>query len=188
MARVTAAFGVDTSARRIDIDLPLLDTHGIQRYRLICRGGSVEHLDALSDTSRINWVGDLMCVFNEGNREIESSLLGADGAPPWHTRGQFHWDELVGACGNYPEYGRVRHFRLRGFELTLEARDPQMRDGRLEHLTFAISLRSNARIRSSQAESVGYLHPRGDCGAVKKGVEPRVCRNRSTMSWEECRD
>jgi hypothetical protein len=32
--------------------------------------------------------------------------------------------QLYGKCATYPEWGAVRHFRLRGFELTLEFRNP----------------------------------------------------------------
>jgi hypothetical protein len=105
---------------------PLKDLNGNTKYLLVCRGGSTEYTDTLSDKLNINYVSPLTCILNNGDNETEASLLAEDGSPPWHTRGQYHLNDLVGACANYPEYGLLRHFRLRGFELTFSVSDLEL--------------------------------------------------------------
>jgi hypothetical protein len=111
------SFEVDLQQDRILIDLPLATETGDTPYLFWCRGGNPELLNEMSDRGHINYVPPLMCVLNEGGDRSESSLLAEDDVAPWHTPGKFHLEELVGACGDYPEFGRKRTFRLRGFVL-----------------------------------------------------------------------
>ena len=177
MAESSATVRIEPKSDRISIELPLVDRLGRQRYVLWCEGGSEKYLDRLSDTTGINYVAPLMCVLNEGNKRSEASLLAEDDVGPWHTRGQFAWEQLTGECGRYPEYGRVRHFRLRGFVLTLEAADPVLVDGHLSAFDLRISVKNDPTATSSMAARAAYLPPAGDCSVVRAGNEPRMCRD-----------
>ncbi len=42
----------------------------------------------------------------------------------WETRGRFLLGHVNGICGNYPEWGRKRNFRVRGMKITLEIINP----------------------------------------------------------------
>lgn len=159
--------GMNWQAEKLYLDLPLFDTYGKIRYRLVCRGGSERHLDELDSKLHINYVGPMMCILNAGDHETEASLLREESIPPWFTRGQFAYKDIIGNCGSYPEYGRVRHFRLRGFELTLEIIDPEIDNGKVDYLVFKISVRNDPTATSAIAEPVHYPDPRklgGDCG------------------------
>jgi hypothetical protein len=186
----SVAVGVDWHAERIDIDVPFIDDHDTIQYRLICRGGGDKYLDSISDGSKgVNYVGPLMCILNIGNTETETSLLAEDDSPPWLTRGQFHTDELMGACASYPEYGRVRHFKLRGFELSMEVFGPIISDGKLEYSMLRISVHSDANITSKYTDQPGYKSPyvKGrTCNKVLKGNDPRVCRDLKTFRLGSC--
>jgi hypothetical protein len=185
-------FIVHTNAEKIEFIKPLYDLRGTLRYTFVCRGGSTEYLDKLGEQKDINYVERLGCTLNLGTREDESSLLAEDDVDPWHTRGQyFSFDEVIGDCGNYPEYGRIRHFRLRGFELTLSAIEPVYNEKKqLQSFTMKVSLRRDDRIKSKYTEQPGYLTPYKEgrnCNQVVKGNEQRMCRD-ETGSYVPCID
>ncbi len=104
VVKSTASFKIDTNAERIEIIAPLKDAEGRTRYTLFCVGGKREFIDQMSDRTKVNFVPDMMCLLNEGERLVEGSLLSEDAAPAWFSRGQFVWDQMVGACGKYPEF------------------------------------------------------------------------------------
>jgi hypothetical protein len=166
---VEASFDIDWRAPRIDVDLPIRNKQGAAVYRFICRGGADQaKVDALSEGPHgINYVSPLMCVLNKGDQETEASLLGEAGdGGPWHTRGQFHHSELGGACAAYPQYGRVRTFRLRGFEFTLDLSDTQVNGNRAVRSKMKVSAISKPDI-TSDIEPSGYADPqRGNCSKV----------------------
>jgi hypothetical protein len=202
MREVDAAQRLGFADVRIDFNLPLRDLAGDIRYRLICRGGDRRRLDRLhARLGMMSYVGDFTCILNPGGREGDASLLSEDGSSAHHSRGAFYQRELVGACAAYPEYGRIRNFRLRGFALTLAMTDVEMQSpGRvragdegtmrpIRAATFTARLRRDATARTAGAERPGYLDPMGNpgqCRQVRRGNAPRMCRNRDTFSWERC--
>jgi len=189
----STTIGIETSAKQISLNVPLKDIHGRTQYTFICVGGSDDYLDELSDDSGINYVGPLGCRLVREDRDSESSLLSEDESAYWYSRGQIHdFNELIGACGKYPEYGAVRHFRLRGFELTMRFGDFVFdRSGHLSHCTLTLSVRRDATITSERAEQTGYLTPYkvgNSCSKVLRGNEPRMCRDwvNAGGSWRQC--
>jgi hypothetical protein len=196
MAEFNSKFRIDRSAEEILFEIPLLDVQGQTQYRFICTGGSEKYLDQLSDSSGINLVGPLACRLVEGKidpEETEDSLLSEDGSAYWFSRGQIHsFHELIGSCAKYPEYGALRHFRLRGFELTLNFGEVEVdKAGNATYFTLAVSLRRDPSITSPQAEQTGYLTPYrvgSSCDKIQKGNEPRMCRDWKNLggSWTEC--
>ena len=194
MMEFSDSFAVETSAEKIEFVRPLYDLGGTVRYTLVCIGGSQKYLDSLSTETDINYVGVLGCRLSEGGQERGYSLLAEDDSAPWHTRGQFHsFDEVVGDCGSYPEYGSVRHFRLRGFELTLSAIDhAHDASNQLQSFRMHVSLKRDDRVASSRTEQPGYLPPYrngSDCKTIRKGNATRMCRNwEKGGSWGACTD
>jgi len=189
MAPLDVRVGIDTQADRIDIAVPLFDSSGIKRYLFSCHGGNAEYIDSLTEKTGINFVRDMMCLLTgDPDHESESSLLAEDGTAPWHTRGQFQWQQLAGACGAYPEFGRVRHFILRGFELTLEAENVEMIGQQVRYFRFHIAVRPFAGASRAYAKRPGYLRPSDDCKEVRVGEESRMCRNWKSLRYEECRE
>jgi hypothetical protein len=189
LAETRYVVAIDPSAERIQVDLPLVTRAGGVAYRFRCLGGSTRYLETVSAATKLNFVPPLTCFLDtpqESKAWAEGSLLSEDGSPPWHTRGFFNWQDLVGACGAYPEFGRVRHFRMRGFELTLEADEVEPSGESVRPFLFKISVRNDPTARTPVAERPRYLHPRGNCETIKRGVEPRMCRG-SSGRWETCR-
>jgi hypothetical protein len=172
-------FRVDLSAEKIVIDVPVTDQAGRELYHFACRGGSQTYVDSLAE----NWVAPLMCTLAPGNQAREESLLSEDGSAAWFSRGQFKAEELVGACSRYPEFGVHRSFRLRGFRLNLDAQNVVAdSDGLAKWFTLVVSVVRDPTARLRQAERPGYLDPRGkghSCGVVRRGREPRMCRDAS---------
>lgn len=185
---ISVGFGM--SATKFEVTIPIYNESGKKEYWIKCVGGDDEYLDRLSGESGINYVGPLSCRLDLEDRESGFSLLGVDDSPVWHTRGQFHLGQLVGSCGSYPEFGRVRNFRLRGFRLTLEARDIVFsRDKSIDYFLLKISVQKDAAAVSASAAPPGYLDPAlkdRSCNEVLLGNDPRFCRNTDSFTREEC--
>jgi len=98
-------------------------TDGVPLYRLQCYGEQAErsssdlqlHPDAL-------YSGEFDCHLYALPSPTEWDTLLTDIMLPGgeaYSRAVVSATDLVGGCGNYPEYGLVRHFRLRGMRITL---------------------------------------------------------------------
>ena len=131
-------------------------------YRFVSIGGSTAYLDSLSDVTGLNYVGWLGCVLLESDQSFnESSLLQEDAHESyWHTRGLIEPFQLVGKRGECPEHGRVRHFRLRGMELTLEFFEIQKTSkGDVDKLKMRVRVVNRPDALSAIAEPSGYPYP-----------------------------
>jgi len=109
-----------SDASQARVELPILGEDGKPLYTLLCLGKGLFRTDRHFDHS-----GDFECRLNStysSSTDNYSTLLTDNPVQErsWDSRGRFLWPELLGSCGRYPEYGRNRHFRLRGMELTLE--------------------------------------------------------------------
>jgi hypothetical protein len=101
--------------------------------------------------------------------------------------------DLVDACASYPEYGLLRHFRLRGFELTFSISDLKLnKQGEPEQFKLRVSLRQDDESKSKTAEKLGYLNPHAQghsCSKIEKGNDRRMCRDWSKGgSWVPFKD
>lgn len=200
MKEVAVSFGVDTEADKVEINLPLYDRAGKVQYLFWCRGGNEEYLANQSKKLQSENFGvdflvrPFSCGLNSATKIPEYSLLGEDEAPMWHTRAQYHYHELIGKCGDYPEFGRVRTFRLRGFRLTLTASDVKVdQTGEVKYFRLDVSLKADKSATGPIAQRPDYLQPYGpgrSCEIVLKGREPRYCRDWESKggSWDLCKD
>lgn len=148
--------------------MEVLSIDGRSLYQLECR--------TFAFTSRLfNYSGDFECRLFDPNEfaAVHSATLLADAESTreWDTRGRFLRDEVEGECGEYPEYGRVRHFRLRGMELTLTLADivfqssktPPAKQDQLHpsfrSFRFEIQIRPEPAATSAVAELPPVLNP-----------------------------
>lgn len=180
---------IDALSTNIHYIIPIKDQLGKTIYTLTCRGGSTEFLDKLSDSTGLNYVGPLCFFLFTGPGSEENAPLGddfllcEDGSAPWYSRGQItDYRELIGDCGRYPEYGSLRHFRVRGFELTLHFVNIAVeKDSSVSRFDVAISIHCDSTITSSLTEQTGYLTPYKlgrSCKKILRGDEPRMFRNK----------
>jgi hypothetical protein len=86
-------------------------------YRLVCQTYLVHEDEGFA------FSGDFECRLTSlYSTEAVPSLLTSDSEMPadWWSRGRFIAEELQAPCSDYPEYGKVRHFRLRKMMVTVE--------------------------------------------------------------------
>lgn len=115
----------------------------------------------------------------------------------WESRGRFDSDELEGRCADYPEFGRVRNFRLRGMKIRLEMSNVSLARGRrpgdgwdsnlLRSLHFRVTVQPDKSAMSPIAERVPYKRPPElypgkdgsplDCSKVRRVPPDRGSRN-----------
>jgi len=223
MREFELSFGVYLNAHRNEINIP----QGEIRYWIFCRGDNREVDELVARRSQEegqevehNPYGPwwpLACHLNPGARRLPEpeigwaigTLLAPLGTPsrPYQTRGKVLGNDLVGACADYPEYGRVRHFRLRGFELTFEFTDiviepdtPELTLERpfvspVEYAVMHISLRRDPMAQTARAEPSGYLDPfrqsvppqPRSCETPLKGKQPRSCYIPLTKNRGKCK-
>ena len=157
----------------VKIEVPIQSVAGDPLYVIFCRDGD---WDMSND---VNYSGVLDCrLFPAGRGEVEENLLVEErGIAAWYSRARMFANELRGACADYPEYGRVRHFLLRGMRLTVEFRDAVFAAaGGLEAYTVRFRVERSATALRDIAESSGYLDPGRhvpgrSCAHVQRGEE-----------------
>ena len=158
---------------RGDSDTPLTakiaTPDGTTVYKLECHNGNHE------DESVINFSGDFQCVLYsvEGNRRTSWNLLATDDPDEQRSdflnRGRMTANQIRGQCGMIPEYGRVRHFRLRGISIRVEFkslywRSPSDRkEPQLVGFTFVLDVSPDAGVTSATAEKIGAPWPEPPC-------------------------
>lgn len=157
----------------VDSDNPLtvlLGTPGgALVYKVECHNGNYE------DMSFINFSGDFQCVLYsiESGRRTSWNLLASDvpaeqGSDSFN-RGRMTANQLREECGTIPEYGRIRHFRLRGMRITFEFKDLQwtsaadLKPPKLVGFIFALDVSPDADARSATAEKIQAPWPGPPC-------------------------
>ncbi len=149
------------------VDVSIAGTDKKPLYRLSCRGRGKFHEDTSFDYS-----GDFECRLTSlYSKDHYSTLLTEDPRQErdWESRGGFMAYELVGQCEHYPEYGRLRHFRLRGMKLTLELDNIGFYRGRrpgdskntdlLKSFRFVVRVGPDPTALSTIAEDVPFVDP-----------------------------
>lgn len=142
------------------------DTLGRDAYRLTCASFGYR------GDADFEYSGDFECRLTPLYAETSYSTLLTDNpnqSRDWESRGRFLADEIFGARASYPEYGAVRHFRLRGMRITLSLTDivfdttPGGRSANgligLSAFRFAFSVEPDSTSRTEIAEPPGYQEP-----------------------------
>ncbi len=159
------------------------DQAGKARYLFVCRNAEDESVPG------VIYSGDLDCRLLAAEwGEIGANLLVESHAPniaPWYSRGRMVARELYADCASYPEYGRVRHFRLRGMKITMEFDDIRFvpvkgnPSPRLASYTLRLTVEPDSSATRDIAESSGFLDP-----SVQRPDDPRSCAVvRSGNEW-----
>ncbi len=142
---------------------------GASVYKFECHNGSYE------DMTFINFSGDFQCALSsfEGNRRTSWNLLASDDrneqTSDSFNRARMASNQIWRDCGLIPEYGRVRHFRLRGMRITFEFKDLQWAPSttalrsRLTGFTFVLDVAADANATSATAEKVETPWPGPPC-------------------------
>jgi len=157
-------------ARRAGLSLEILGIDGDALYRLDC------HTWRYEQDRDFDYSGDFECrLVPLYGKEMYSTLLTDNPrqSRDWESRGRFLVQELRGRCADYPEYGRVRTFRLRGMRLRLElsnvrvvrsidnaTRGPWV----LSSFRLLVSAEPDVDARGAIAERVGAAAPPPECG------------------------
>ena len=151
------------------LDMVWKSATGVPIYKFECHNGNYE------DMSFINFSGDFQCVLvslEEGRRSSWNLLASDDQTQQtsdFFNRARMTSNQIRGECGLIPEYGRVRHFRLRGLRVTFEFKDlrwtpsSDAKEVRLSSFTFVVDVKPDATATSSTAERVSAPWPGPPC-------------------------
>lgn len=136
-------------------------------YRIEC------HTSEFEGDPDFDYSGDFECRLTSlYSAETYSTLFTENPkqSRDWESRARFLSEELIGKCADYPEFGRVRHFRLRGMKITLilsdilfwssaEMGDRKPRRPELKSFRFAVQVEADAEARTGITEPVPYSEP-----------------------------
>jgi hypothetical protein len=154
-------FEISVSDKPNFLSYPIKGIDGEDLYWLLCFSGTDKALDKLSGESGINFVAPFACRVSTENEQFSERTFLAEqsGISYWHTRGSFSFRELEEPCGSYPEYGRVRHFELRGFKLTLVVSNIINSDSRMG-FTLDIEVISDNNAATPNAKPITMPRPK----------------------------
>lgn len=108
----------------------------------------------------------------DDNSLAQSNLFyGPNPIAQWDTRSRFLINQLIGECGTYPEYGRVRHFRFRGMKITLKISNLNFEEEKgaasnkffllkLHDFEFTIDVKSEPNVTNNFAATTEYKAPK----------------------------
>lgn len=148
--------------------LQIVSTKGTPLYLLECYINAYDREDPDFDYS-----GDIECRLTSlYSKEAYSTLLTEEKHPTrdWQSRGRLFVEDISGKCAAYPEYGKVRHFKLRGMNLTLEIKNFKVKAGssaenapwnrdRINELDLEVTVAADAAATSEIAAPTKYLEP-----------------------------
>jgi hypothetical protein len=131
-------------------------------YDLKCHSGDY-------DSNDHNYSGLIQCyLFSKYSADRVENLLNdsQEQQRDWQNRGRFLAIHLAPGCSGYPEWGSIRHFKLRDMELTLSISDvvlvpnPKNADAPLaKSYKFEVIAKPDTGIPSSIAERVNPPEP-----------------------------
>jgi hypothetical protein len=155
-----------------DADLPaftfyLRDAGGTSMYKFEC------HVGGYPDDSELQWTGDFQCALfpYRGDTVTPVNVLAMDShaeqSVDWHNRGRLLANQLQPPCTDYPEYSTLRHFRLRGMDMTLAYTDIVWAQGSkgpiLQKFTLTLDVAPNKDAKTPQAEVAAGPSPPKSC-------------------------
>jgi hypothetical protein len=145
----------------------IFDAQGASAYLLECHNHRYTDVD-------FDYSGDWECRLRPTREKTPYSTLLTDIAQPardWQSRARFLADQLMERkCADYPEYGALRHFRLRGMRLSLQLEDirfksepvpgtPGVERPALRAFRFSFKVERDPSATSEIAEMVPFVEP-----------------------------
>ena len=140
----------------------LVDGAGNKVYRFECH-------DAYADESLLAWSGDFQCALFpfKGDTLTPVNLLAVDNkneqSTDWYNRGRLLAKQLQGECLQYPEYSTLRHFKLRGMDLTMGYSDIVWQGSKLEKFILHLDVTPDADAKNPLAEPAYGSSPPKRC-------------------------
>jgi len=166
----------------------LLGSDGTPLYSIDC------HTFLYDQDSNFQYSGDFECKLASLYSQDAYTTLFTDDPDQdadWQSRARFLGIEVVDKCGSYPEFGRTRHFSLRGMEITLEISGVKLRTDydapkvrqvpAFEAFKFLIRVQRGPSATGGIAASVPYSYPRNispDTQFVTKLMCDKVVRHK----------
>ena len=153
--------GVDTP-----FTLHFEDMAGPQIYKFECHAGGA------GDESEMSWTGLFQCALfpTKGNTVTAVNLLASDTreeqSKDWWNRGRVLASQFQAPCLDYPEYSTLRHFKLRGMDLTLSFTDVAWGAGKepaLQKFTLTVDAAPDLDAKSPMAEKADGSRPPKAC-------------------------
>jgi hypothetical protein len=131
--------------------LHLEDVSGTEKYRLECHTG--EH----GEDDLLKWSGLYQCALfpTNGDSITAVDLLASDSKEEqsddgWN-RGRVLAQQFHAPCVSYPEYSTLRHFKLRGFDLSLAFTDLSWSGPRIGKFTLHVDVAPDVDAKSDVA-------------------------------------
>lgn len=156
-------------AGRQSTKLEIVGRRGTPLYLLQCY---LNPSDDDNDSDHFSYSGAFECRLTSRYDNRQSTLLTENPYPTrdWESRGRFLIEEITGKCADYPDYGRVRNFKLRGMNLTLEIKDFKIKPAssaenapwyveRIKELTLYVTVTPDPKALSEIAEPTKYVEP-----------------------------
>ncbi len=153
----------------------LRDAAGSSIYKFEC------HADGYPDDAEMTWSSDFQCALfpYRGDTVTPVNLLAqdtrAEQSVDWHNRGRLIAAQLQGECLQYPEYSTLRHFRLRGMDVSLAYTAIQWTQGVkgpiLWQFTLTLDATPDKDAKTPQAEAAEGSAPPNACYLGPKPTE-----------------
>jgi hypothetical protein len=153
-------------ASKASAQFKILDPKGKPLYILDCRNWR------MASGIDFDYSGDFECrLTSTYSRDPTTSLLSEpQHTKSWESRGRALGDEMIEKCANYPEYGRVRHFRLRRMKIIFafdelrfksfeDPSRPKLKKFEFQSLRFTLRVERDPAAHSSIAESTPLAYP-----------------------------
>jgi hypothetical protein len=151
--------------------LHLTDAAGTEQYRLECHAG--EH----GEDDLLKWSGLYQCALfpAKGDSVTAVDLLAADTKQEqrddgWN-RGRILAQQFHAPCISYPEYSTLRHFKLRGMDLTLSFTDIVWQGPKLQKFKLHVDVILDEDAKSDVAEIAAGDTPPHACFPGPKTLE-----------------
>lgn len=143
--------------------LHLEDAAGNERYRLECHSG--EH----GEDNLLKWSGLYQCALfpTKGDSISAVDVLATDTreeqADDGWNRGRILAQQFHAPCISYPEYSNLRHFKLRGMDLTLAFTDIAWDGAKIAGFTLHVDVTPDADAKSDVAAAAEGDRPPRAC-------------------------
>lgn len=159
-----------SDSRNAELTLDLFGTDKRVLYRLECHNWTYDK------DPDFDYSGDFECRLSPRYETTAYSTLFTEEVNQtrdWESRARFLVPELKGRCGEWPEFGRIRTFRLRGMQIRLELTEMKFsktvpsftrRSEGLASFKLVVSMAPEPGARSAITEKPNVPTPPAECG------------------------
>jgi hypothetical protein len=159
------------NVRRADVNVMVKSVRGRPAYKIQCRSSSY-------GDAEFEYSGDFECrMVPVGAVTKYSTLFTEDPnqSRDWESRARFFSADLRGDCARIPEFGAVRHFKLRGMVVTLQVLHPTFGpNGLLDSLTLKVAVQPSPSSQQPIAAGVPFpVSPPAQCEIERNFPRPR---------------